>query len=681
MSVIAQVRIEHSDPGSTAVRSEAGRSVLVELHPPAFAGAAAELCVHLSKRKLQLAIAPPLTVYAAGVAEGRLGLRFLRVRASPGDRAYKTVQLSVQCTDVDGLRQLHARMARFLGSGKENAGAVRPQTGKSSTLARVPLSSRSASVLNTPAFQPLSKPASFSKPAFAACTGKNRSPPPRAQTQPQEQFPLSTEQRRALEAVASGRSLFFTGCAGTGKSHLLRAVLDSLPAHGTHVTGTTGLAASALGGCTLASWAGTGRLDHGASFAELLAAASRGEAARRWLAVRTLVVDEVSMLDGRWFDALERLAREIRRDSRPWGGVQLVLSGDFHQLPPVSRDGSRVYCFEASTWGRVIKEQLTMTQVFRQGEDLDFVHLLADVRRGVCTGEGVRALRLRCRSLENHGPGEEEERKQDQAGVERKQDQAGVERKEDRAGATKTEDQIDVIFKNDPAQPPFSLASAAIVSTKLMTHRQQVAEDNARQLAALPFPSRVFQAEDEGDVSLVRGACPAESRLELKLGAQVILVRTVCAARGLVNGARGVVVGFASAQGWPLVKFACLKALKSASVVAAPIKTSGSLRPESDPSVIAIAPERWTVSCGGKLVASRRQIPLALGWALSIHKAQGLTLDSAEVDLSKAFEPGMAYVALSRVKSMDGLVIRGGIAPTALEADPRVLSFYRGLEN
>lgn len=157
-------------------------------------------------------------------------------------------------------------------------------------------------------------------------------------------LPLSAEQTRVLEMVKAGENVFFTGSAGTGKSYLLKRIISSLPPDTTFATASTGAAASLIGGTTLHAFAGigtgNGTLDH------CISLASRESHAAAWRRCGCLVIDEVSMIDAEFFDKLEGVARVVRRNRKPFGGIQLVLCGDFCQLPPVSKEGERKhYCF------------------------------------------------------------------------------------------------------------------------------------------------------------------------------------------------------------------------------------------------------------------------------------------------------------------------------------------------
>lgn len=184
---------------------------------------------------------------------------------------------------------------------------------------------------------------------------------------------LSEEQRSVLDLVSEkGKSVFFTGSAGTGKSVLLREIIKVVrdkhkrEADRVAVTASTGLAACNVGGVTLHSFAGIGLGKE--AVPELVKKIKRNQKAKnRWMRTRVLIVDEISMVDGDLFDKLESIARSIRNNGRPFGGIQLVITGDFFQLPPVP-DYGRVakFSFDAATWNTSIEHTIGLTQVFRQ---------------------------------------------------------------------------------------------------------------------------------------------------------------------------------------------------------------------------------------------------------------------------------------------------------------------------
>jgi ATP-dependent DNA helicase PIF1 len=211
-------------------------------------------------------------------------------------------------------------------------------------------------------------------------------------------------------------------------------------------------------------------------------------------------------------------------------------------------------------------------------------------------------------------------------------------------------------------------ASDGIMPTKLHTHKRAVQGENDRQLSRLSGVQRKFIALDSGErhkLEPLKRSAPCADELHLKVGAQVMLLKNLDPTQGLANGSRGVITRFVEPSEdvsdhicpnglVPVVEFAC-----------------GVTR--------EIVPAVWSVDEGRrKEVAKRIQIPLLLAWAITCHKAQGMTLDRAELSLSSCFEPGQAYVALSRVRSLEGLRITS-FDKRVIRADPIALAFYRDL--
>ena len=155
---------------------------------------------------------------------------------------------------------------------------------------------------------------------------------------------LCEEQLKVIDMVKTGNNVFFTGSAGTGKTYLLQKIIKTLPPETTYITASTGAAACMIGGTTLHSFAGTGMGE--GSFEQCLSLASREHKAANWRRCKCLIIDEISMVDGEYFDKLEAIARALRKSKHPFGGIQLVLCGDFLQLPPVSKHTKKLYCFQ-----------------------------------------------------------------------------------------------------------------------------------------------------------------------------------------------------------------------------------------------------------------------------------------------------------------------------------------------
>ncbi|XP_067461551.1 ATP-dependent DNA helicase PIF1 [Thunnus thynnus] len=408
---------------------------------------------------------------------------------------------------------------------------------------------------------------------------------------------LNKEQAAVLSAVLSGKNVFFTGSAGTGKSFLLKRIMGSLPPKSTFATASTGVAACHIGGTTLHNFAGIG--SGSAPLEQCIELAQRPGVLQHWTSCRHLIIDEVSMVESQFFDKLESVARSVRRSTEPFGGIQLIVCGDFLQLPPVSKGKEKAsFCFQARSWRKVIQVNMELTEVRRQ-TDQSFISLLQAVRVGRVTEEVTAKL---MGSAYHH------------------------------------------------------IEKDGILATRLCTHKDDVELTNENKLQQLPGSVRIFEALDS-DPALVKtidAHSPVGRLLQLKVGAQVMLTKNLDVARGLVNGARGVVVAFESGKhGLPHVRFLCgvTEVLK---------------------------PERWVFKSGGGIHLSRQQLPLKLAWAISIHKSQGMTLDCVEISLARVFESGQAYVALSRARTLEGLRVMD-FDPSVVRADPDVLLFYRKL--
>uniref|UniRef100_A0A8C3VQV7 ATP-dependent DNA helicase PIF1 n=1 Tax=Catagonus wagneri TaxID=51154 RepID=A0A8C3VQV7_9CETA len=409
---------------------------------------------------------------------------------------------------------------------------------------------------------------------------------------------LSKEQAAVLKAVLKGQSIFFTGSAGTGKSYLLKRILGSLPPTGTVATASTGVAACHIGGTTLHAFAGIGSGQ--APLAQCVALAQRPGVRQGWLNCQRLVIDEISMVEADLFDKLEAVARAVRQKDKPFGGIQLIICGDFLQLPPVTKGPQAPqFCFQAKSWRRCVPVTLELTEVWRQA-DKTFISLLQAVRLGRCSDEVTRQLR---------------------------------------------------------ATAAHKVGRDGIVATRLCTHQDDVALTNEKRLQELPGEVHSFEAMDSDpeQARTLDAQCPVSQHLHLKLGAQVMLTKNLAVSRGLVNGARGVVVGFeAEGRGLPQVRFLC-------------------------GVTEVIHADRWTVQAAGGQLLSRQQLPLQLAWAMSIHKSQGMSLDCVEISLGRVFASGQAYVALSRARSLQGLRVLD-FDPTVVRCDPHVLRYYAALQ-
>jgi ATP-dependent DNA helicase PIF1 len=211
---------------------------------------------------------------------------------------------------------------------------------------------------------------------------------------------LTADQKCVLSLVARKKNVFFTGSAGTGKSFLLQHILRHVSLGRVYVTAPTGVAAYNVGGVTLHHFAGMTTRPY-ASQRELLAEIQRkADAVARWKTVQTLIVDEVSMLDGKLFSDLDFVARALRRNQAAFfGGIQLILSGDFFQLPPVSKQHTTL-CFESEAWRESVEEVVVLRDVFRQ-KNAEFVEILNAFRTGSPTRAMIEKVNARFRRTDS----------------------------------------------------------------------------------------------------------------------------------------------------------------------------------------------------------------------------------------------------------------------------------------
>ncbi|ONI17624.1 hypothetical protein PRUPE_3G170200 [Prunus persica] len=427
-------------------------------------------------------------------------------------------------------------------------------------------------------------------------------------TKTRERVQWTDQQKQVMSAISEGKSVFITGSAGTGKTILVKHIIKQLKKrHGpskVFVTAPTGVAACAISGQTLHSFAGIGCAM--ADRDTLLHRISKNDKAyKRWRKAEALVLDESSMVDAELFESLDFIARAIKQVDEVWGGIQLVVSGDFFQLPPVKpqqNSGGKEFAFEAECWDSSFDLQVNLTKVFRQS-DPQLIKLLQGIRRGESDPEDLKLLEQSCSKAEP-----------------------------------------------DPTV------------VQLYPRNEDVNRVNSSRLASLGNELVVYTAVDSGEDSLKRqleqGIAPKE--IALCEDARVMLVKNLNTWRGLVNGATGTVTGFYESEDVGVTRI-CDDGLLPV------VRFDSGLE-------MTIEPNTWTANEGDS-VAKREQLPLILAWASSIHKCQGMTLDRLHTDLSRAFENGMVYVALSRVRSLEGLYL-SGFDPSKIKVHPKVAQFY-----
>ncbi|MCB1210898.1 MAG: AAA family ATPase [Verrucomicrobiales bacterium] len=401
-----------------------------------------------------------------------------------------------------------------------------------------------------------------------------------------------------LNLAGQGRNVLLTGQAGTGKSTQLRTFLESAGGD-VAITASTGIAALNVGGSTLHRWSG------------MMLGPKRGEDPQCYLrelmrdkrhsvragldrirGCRSLIIDEVSMLSGTTLAFFDLLCRTVRRDSSPFGGIQVVATGDYLQLPPVRTNPAEPYdwAFQTRSWSEADFAVIHLTKVHRQDEP-ELLRALGEFRVGRITPASADLLASR-------------------------------------------------VVQFPGADIP-----------RLFTHNTQVDKWNGYRLSCIDAPETVYQAGTTGpdhQIDFLRKNLLTPERLLLKPGAKVMFTVNKPDA-GFVNGQTGTVI----LCGREEVLVDC------------------------DGMPIRVGLHEWRFDPRDRHSATFSQLPLRLAWSLTIHKAQGLTLDSAYIDVRAAREPGQAYVAVSRVRTLAGLNLKawfGGVFVSRA-----ALEFYESL--
>jgi len=403
------------------------------------------------------------------------------------------------------------------------------------------------------------------------------------------------KQSEAFSVLKMGKNVFLTGAAGAGKTYLLNQYIRYLKQHQVKVavTASTGIASTHLHGTTIHAWSGIGVLQH-VTQTMLDTMLTKKWLKKNYKKNKVLIIDEVSMLHPFQLDMLDSIARHMLGNDLPFGGIQIVLCGDFFQLPPVSSTSSydeKFFAFEAAAWDKGDFHVCYLEEQHRQVND-PLLTVLNDIRSGTAGEHTKVPLRTR--------------------------------------------------YKKEP--------NNSTKPTKLYARNMNVDAINKQELLNLPGKEQAFSMHATGFPALVEGlkkGCLASEQLSLKVSAEVMFIKNDALGR-FVNGTRGIVIGFdANNKGYPVIK-------------------------TYDNRRLLVAPETWVYEDHGIVRASITQIPLRLAWAITIHKSQGMTIDAVEVDLGDTFEPGMGYVALSRVRSLYGLKLMN-LNEMALKVHPKVL--------
>ena len=455
---------------------------------------------------------------------------------------------------------------------------------------------------------------------------------------------LSKEQQYALNMFECGENIFVTGPGGTGKTKLIGYLIQSAKKQMKEISvcALTGCASLLLncGAKTLHSWSGI-RLGRGSRQKIIADIMKNRRVVANWKKTNILVIDEVSMMSEKIFELCDDIGRAIRKINRPFGGIQVVLTGDFYQLPPIGtawEPDTERFCFESERWNSIIRPEnhIQLTTMFRQ-TDPTYIDILLQIRKGELSEENAEILKTRVKKeyiAEEHGG----------------------------CFATK-------LFPiRSRAEMVNTIMYNKIDGTEVIYECNKKCNCSTYIESGTPIKSAdimkcdlLSAAEIEMQLNQLMTNSPSAEKLTLKIGAVVMCLVNLDLEAGICNGSQGVITGFtASGNGTitgatvlgelvPIVKF-----------------SNGVIR--------VIERHAWQSDEYPSLCIT--QIPLCLAWALTIHKIQGATMSVAEMDLGNAvFEYGQTYVALSRIKTLDGLYL-SAFHPQRIKANPKVKAFY-----
>ena len=420
------------------------------------------------------------------------------------------------------------------------------------------------------------------------------------------------------ESYLDEKNIFITGPGGTGKTFSIKKIYKHAIENNKKiaVTALTGVASVLLdcNATTLHSWAGIGLCNR--TDIQIIKKIARSKFYRHnWENTNILIIDEISMMSCRVFELLNKIGKEIRNNNKPFGGIQIIFSGDFFQLPPVKET---VFCFESEEFNKCFDNIIHLTKVFRQSDNV-FKKLLLNMRKGQITRSSIELLENKVLSSDS---------------------------------IMNNTINITRLVPTKSKANEFNDYFIGKIKDKKYIYKRSVKEIYDKLSKAEKDKLELMtESEKETEYNYIKDSTLSEENLTLKKGAYVMCIANLDLNLGIANGSTGTVIDF-TPEKYPIVQFDKIK--------------------------IPVIKKEWKSENVPGI--SVYQVPLILAWGITIHKAQGLTLEKAIVDVGKdLFEAGQMYVALSRLKTLDGIYLQH-FCLNNLKINKKVYDYYKSLE-
>ena len=441
---------------------------------------------------------------------------------------------------------------------------------------------------------------------------------------------LDNEQQKAYNKYINKENIFITGPGGTGKTYLIKHIAEHAKKNKKQIKicALTGCAAILLecGATTLHRFAGIGLAT--GSIESVVNKVLKNIRRRINWNIDILIVDEVSMLSLKLLKILDRIARKIRKQPNiPFGGIQIIFSGDFYQLPPIGDNDdeeSKKFCFESPLWNKIFSQDnhIILKKIYRQN-DPKYIKILNNIRIGKITKSMIKTLEERViENKENNENNKNNEVIRPTILLPRRRAVDQINQQE----LEKLEEKEFIYMSQKVPESDLLLSNEEKINFEIITEREKVSEAE-------------FLMEN----------IIAEKEIILKKGSLVMCIANLDLEGEfpIVNGSQGIIIDFVNH--YPLVKFnnGCIK---------------------------LITPHIWRSERLSCIAIS--QLPLIHAWAITIHKAQGLSIEKGIINIGdNVFECGQTYVALSRIRSLEGLSLTG-FDFTKIKINKKVYNFY-----